>query len=95
FVPPLKSILPEATGIKGGGTGPAQITGVYAARHQEFPWGTAIATSFYTPNSDGVFLFPEGAALLARIIHEPRGKVPAGTNRQAVPVVRGVWSACS
>ncbi|MFT5284147.1 MAG: hypothetical protein ACI8TQ_000303 [Planctomycetota bacterium] len=22
-------------------------------------------------------------------------KVPAGTNRPAVPVVRGVWSACS
>ncbi|MFT5286219.1 MAG: CubicO group peptidase (beta-lactamase class C family) [Planctomycetota bacterium] len=68
---------------------------------------------------------PESGLVLARIIHEPRGKTPrigsclhfadtcprrrpckvvedasickvqAGTNRPAVPVVRGVWSACS
>lgn len=64
FVPPLKSILPETTGIKGGGTGPAQVTGVYSAREKTFPWGTSIATTFYTPTGDGEHLLPEGAALL-------------------------------
>ena len=64
FVPQLKSMLPEATGLKGGGTTPAAITGLYSARSTQAPWGTAIATTFHTPFSDGGFLINEGAALL-------------------------------
>ena len=63
FVAALRGFLGQATGLKDGGTPKAGIAGVFSAREDSYPWGTAVGSSFNTPAQAG-WIVPDAADML-------------------------------
>ena len=91
-----KNILNQvstATGAKGGNTPKANRTGCFTARSSTFPWGTAVVTTFGTPQ--GMPLYTPAGNLLSLALGEcdPSFLVPLPVPKPKPWVVTGLSAA--
>ena len=87
----LQGELATATGLKPGGTPLAARTGCFGGRGDAFPWGEALAGSFYTENTEPYFT--PGADLLRLALEDCGGDpyIPTPYPDPNPPRDPGVW----